>query len=285
MFRTNVWGATSVKKTKRFLSGVGCVVAGVALLVASPTWAEEETEEAATAPVSAEPEDRLSGNLNLVLDSNFMSYGLDVWGTGTFDDALFHPSFDLTWDLGGGFSLYGGTWWDVNNNADTNISDSIQEIDVWVGASYVWEKLSVSLTYQEWMYASDSERIVDLGIAYDTILSPSLVIHGRVDGNGAQEEGAVFVLGVGHSFDVGPVTLDVPLNVGLVTEDYYQDGEGGFGYVSSGLGASIPLSFISEAYGSWSANAGLTYYYTDPDVIGNPDDHILTGTLGVSVAF
>ena len=60
---------------------------------------------------------------------------------------------------------------------------------MWLGGGYTYEKLSVSLTYQEWMYADDSERIVDLGFAYDTFLKPSLVIHGRVDGNGAQEDG------------------------------------------------------------------------------------------------
>ena len=31
------------------------------------------------------------------------------------------------------FNLYAGTWWDVNNNADSSISDAIQEIDVWLG--------------------------------------------------------------------------------------------------------------------------------------------------------
>lgn len=249
--------------------------AALLLLLAMPSSADEAEEEAGS---------KISGNLNLDFNTNFMSYGLDVWGTGTFDDAIFNPSFDLTWDLGGGWSVYGGTWWDVNNNADTNISDVIQEIDVWVGVGYTYEKLSVSLTYQEWMYASDAERIVDLAIGYDTFLSPSLTIHGRVDGNGGQDEGAVFLLGIEHGIDVGTVSLSFPLNVGFVTEDYYVDGEGGFGYVSAGIGASIPLP-ISSAYGDWSLNAGLTYYYTDDEVIANPDDHILTSMVGVSVAF
>ena len=30
-----------------------------------------------------------------------------------------------------------------------------------------------------------------------------------------------------------PWTINFPLNVGFVTEDYYQDDEGGFGYVRS----------------------------------------------------
>ncbi len=249
-----------------------CSAAALLVVLAAPSWAEDE------------PGSKISGNLNLDFNTNFMSYGLDVWGTGDFDDAIFNPSFDLTWDLGEGWTVYGGTWWDVNNNADTSISDVIQEIDVWVGVGYTVDKLSISLTYQEWMYASDAERIVDLAIGYDTFLSPSLTVHGRVDGNGGQSEGAVFVLGVEHGIDVGPVSLSFPLNVAFLTEDYYVDGEGGFGYASLGVGGSIPLP-ISAAYGDWSLNAGLTYYYTDGTNIANPDDNIVTSMVGISVAF
>ena len=237
-------------------------------------------------PASAEEEagSRISGSLNLDFNTNFMSYGLDVWGTGTFDDLLFNPSFDLNWDLGNGLSAYVGTWWDVNRNADSSIGDAIQEIDVWIGVGYTVENFSVSLTYQEWLYANDSERIVDLAFAYDHFLAPSLTIHGRVDGNGAQEEGVVFVLGIEPGTEFGSVSVSAPINVGFVTEDFYVDGEGGFGYVSAGVAASIPLP-ISSAFGEWSLNAGLTYYYTDDEVIANPDDHILTSMVGISVAF
>lgn len=248
------------------------------LLVAGAALAEE--------PPEAEPR-RLSGTLNFDFDTNFMSYGFDVWQRGTFHQVLFHPSAQLNWDLGKGFNVFIGTWWDVNDNARSDISDRIQEIDVWGGVGYSWEKLSLSLTYQEWMYGGGSERIVDLGVAYDVFLSPSLIVHGRVDGNGDQEEGVVFVLGLGHTFEGLPYSssLSFPLNVGFVTEDYYQEDEGGFGYVSFGPQLSIPIGFIPETYGSWSFNTGLTYYYTDPDNIDNSADHILTGKAGISLGF
>lgn len=268
---------------KRRLFHAGCGVFSTLLLASVPVLAEETADVAAEE--AAEPVDHLSGNLLLNINTNFMSYGQDVWQKGTFRDATFNPQFDLKWDFGNGFNVYAGTWWDVNNNADSNISDAIQEIDVWLGAGYTYEKLSVSLTYQEWMYADDSERIVDIGLAYDTILKPSLVIHGRVDGNNAQEEGAVFVLGVAHAIELGSFTVNFPLNVGFVTEDYYQEDEGGFGYASLGALASVPMSFIPEGYGSWTFNTGLTYYYTDDDVIGNDDTNILVGTVGVALAF
>ena len=62
-----------------------------------------------------------------------MSYGFDVWQTGNFDDGLFHPQFDLKWDFGNGFNVFAGVWMDVNSNADSSISDDVQEVDVWLG--------------------------------------------------------------------------------------------------------------------------------------------------------
>jgi len=163
-----------VNTIKRCLFLAGCSVFSTLLLVAAPALAEDP--DPATAPVAADEIDHLSGNLILNVDTNFMSYGFDVWQTGNFDDGLFHPQFDLKWDFGNGFNVFSGVWMDVNSNADSSISDDVQEVDVWLGVGYTYEKLSVSLTYQEWMYAFDSERIVDLGIAYDTFLSPSLTL-------------------------------------------------------------------------------------------------------------
>jgi hypothetical protein len=248
----------------------------MALLVAATPAAAEE---------AAEPVDHLSGNLILNLDTNFMSYGLDVWQTGNFHDGLFHPQFDLKWDFGNGFSLFSGVWMDVNSNADSSISDDVQEVDVWLGAGWACDKLSMSLTYQEWMYASDSERIVDLGLAYDTFLSPSLTLHGRIEGVDGQETGLVAVLGIAHAVEVGPVTLKFPANVAFVTKNYYVDDEGGFGYASVGAVASIPMSFIPEGYGGWTYNIGAYYYHTDAKNIGNRENNIVTATTGVALAF
>lgn len=267
----------------------GCGAASAWLLAAAaPAFAAGEEGEGDAPEVTeqeAAPADKVSANITLALDTNFMSYGFDVWQRGTFDDALFHPQFDIKWLLPAGFNVYGGIWSDINNNESSSIGDAVQEVDLWAGIGYGYDIFSVSLTYQEWMYANDSERIVDLGLAADTILQPNLTIHGRVHGNGEQDEGVVFVPGIGHTFEFGSVTLNTPVKVGFVTNDYYKEGEGGFGYVSVGGNVGVPLSFIAADYGTWGFNTGLTYYYADRGVVGNQDDNILTGTMAVTLGF
>ena len=272
----------------RLRRSAGLALIAVMALAPAASARDEEEEQAKLAAAEADEGDsKLSGFLSFDASTNFMSYGLDVWGTGTFDDLTFNPSFGLEWDFGSGVTGNIGTWWDVNDNAESSIGGhGIQEVDVWVGLGYSWEGLSTSVTYQEWMYGGDSERIVDFTLGYDVIGSPSLTVHGRVDGNNGQNAGAVFVLGGGHEFDLGGVaSLSPSVNVAFVTDDFYVDGEGGFGYVSTGLGLGIPLSFIPSRYGDWAFQMGGTYYYTDPDNINNPHDNIFVGTFGVGVGF
>ena len=97
---------------------------------------------------------------------------------------------------GGGWTTSWGTWWDVNNNVPSAIGGSIQEVDVWAGLGYSSGKWGFSLTYQEWYYAADVERILDFGVSYDGFLSPSVTFHGRVEGNGAQDTGLATVIGI-----------------------------------------------------------------------------------------
>lgn len=234
-----------------------------------------------------EPGSKLSGFMSLDANTNFMSYGFDVWQTGNFGDLDFNPSFGLEWDFGSGFTANVGTWWDVNNNAVSSIGGAgIQEVDVWFGLGYSAGIFSASVTYQEWLYGGDSERILDFILGLDMLLSPTVTIHSRVDGNGTQETGAVFVLSGSHEFALGEfATLSPGVNVAFVTPDYYVADEGGFGYVSLGVGLGVPMTFVPSSYGDWAFQVGGYYYYTSPDNIANTDDNIFTMSFGVGVGF
>ncbi|MDB6132370.1 MAG: hypothetical protein JWM59_613 [Verrucomicrobiales bacterium] len=237
-------------------------------------------------PTAPAPSDAVTGTLGLNYNTHFISYGQDIWQAGTDfgDNATFNPSFELNFDLSHGFKAILGTWWDVNKNAPSNIGDDvIQEIDVWGGFSYTVNKWSFSLLYQEWMYASQSERIVDFKIAYaDGLLNPSLLLHGRVDGAEPFDTGLVTVLGIAPGTKAGPLTLTFPIQVAADTDGFH-GGDGGFSFASAGVTASVPLKFMP---GDWALNAGLIYYHTEKSVFPtNPDSDFLTGTIGLGLTF
>jgi hypothetical protein len=227
----------------------------------------------------------VSGTFNLNYNTHFNSYGQDIWNAGTDfgDKGTFNPSFELNFDLGGGFKGIIGTWWDVNSNADSNIGDAIQEIDVYGGFGYTSGKWSFSLLYQEWMYASQSERIVDFKVAYaDGFLNPSLMLHGRVDGAEPFDTGLVTVLGIAPSAKAGSFTFTFPIQVAADTTGFH-GGDGGFSFASAGVTASVPLSFLP---GNWALNSGLTFYHAEKSVFPtNKDSDFLTGTIGLGLTF
>lgn len=251
-----------------------------------------------TTVTAAEKEDFLTGTLSFDANSHFISYGWDVWGDGSsLSRYAFNPSLEFAWELPGGFTATLGTWWDVNakpvglapGTPESPIGGKIQEIDVWAGLAYNVGDFTAKVTYQNWFYGSETEEVLDVAFSYDTFLSPSLTIHQRLDeGASGGNTGTVAVLGLSHSVEAGPVTFSFPFNVAYFFQDDYHPGstDSGFGYGSLGVTASMPISFISDAYGDWSIHAGLTYYVTSSDVVGNGrKNDFLTANVGVSIGF
>ncbi|WP_035608997.1 hypothetical protein [Haloferula sp. BvORR071] len=264
------------------------------VLGASASHAGEVTTTTTPAPAPAPEEDFFSGTLSLDLNSHFVSYGLDVWGDGNdLEGPTFNPALELTWQLPANFSFILGTWWDVNGKVPSAIGGDLQEIDIWAGLGYKWDKLSITGLYQNWNYGSGNEQIVDVKFAYDCFLSPSLLIHNRVDpGASGGHNGTVIVAGISHSVDVGPVTLAFPLNVAFFTDDDFHPGsvDSGLGYGSLGINATLPLTFLGDKGGEWNIHGGFTYYLTDNDVVGNPrsgrpDGDFFTSNIGIGCAF
>ena len=236
------------------------------------------------APTPAPAPDVVTGTLSLNYNTHFVSYGQDIWGAGNDfgDRGTFNPSLELNFDLGGGWKAILGTWWDVNSNADSSIGDAIQEVDVWAGVGYTTGPWSFTLLYQEWLYASQSERIIDFKIAYANFLNPSLMLHGRVDGAEPFDTGLVTVLGIAPGTTVGPVALSFPIQVAADTDNFH-GGDSGFSFASAGITASVPISFLP---GKWALNAGLVYYYTNDEVIPvNVDESFLTGSICLGLTF
>lgn len=254
--------------------------------------------EMTPAPAPAPLEDVVSGSLNLDFNSHFFSYGNDVWNDGSDPFKMsFNPSAELSLALPANFTATVGIWADINNkgNLAPTIGGDIQEVDLWYGLSYAYDKFTVSATYQQWFYAGEVEDILDIGFSYDTVLSPSLTLHNRLNAGGAGtaggDEGMVIVLGLEHGIEAGPVSISFPFSLAYFVDDGFHaaTSDSGVGYASLGIQASVPLTtVIGDAYGDWSLNAGVTLYVTDDDVIGtgvNPEDTFVATNIGLSLSF
>ena len=257
---------------------------GVAL--AGPT----ETVEAA--PITAPDDDVISGTLSLDANSHFISYGNDVWGDGnSLSHPTFNPMVEIAFDLPNDLTLTFGTWWDMNSKITPSaIGGKIQEIDLWTGLSYTYEKFTIGVTYQAWNYASSTEQIIDVGLEYDCFLSPSLLFHNRLDAGGSGgADGTVMVLGLSHSMELGPVSVSFPVNFATFLGKNFHNAtlgaDSGYGYTSAGVNASYPLTFLGDTYGSWDLHGALTYFWTNNSVtVNNPENSFLTWNAGLGAS-
>lgn len=250
---------------------------------------EEASAEAAASSVS--------GSFSLGINSHHMSSGRDIWGDGSgFHDVQYNPMLNLNFDLGNDVTFNIGSWAEFNDKIAGSVDgNDFQEIDFWAGISFAAGSIDVSLSYQEWIYAGDSERILDVTIGgLDLPLDPTLKFHGRLD-EGAAADTSGPTAGTSHDtgivaslsaslpgFSFAGLDFAVPVSVAFATDGYH-GGDSGYAYSSIGLSTSVPLT------GPWALSAGLTYYLTNDDVIppaaGNTDDNILTGGISIGMSF
>ncbi len=232
-------------------------------------------------------EPSISGSASFDINSHFMSYGADVWGAGSGADLLFQPSLGIAADFGNGFSMNTGVWFDINDQIASSLGGSIQEVDVWLGATWAFDTMSLDLTFQQWYYASETEGIVDLTLSFNTVLSPYVKAHNRIEAVGLQSRGTVIEMGAGYDFPSdGGVSFSIPFAVGIFADKNFQGGHDTFGYANVGFGFSVPMASIPESMGEWDFHGAATLWYTpDSAIPGNPDETFITLNLGVGVGF
>jgi hypothetical protein len=84
------------------------------------------------------------------------------------------------------------------------------------------------------------------------------------------DESFYFTLGINPSVKLGSVKLEFPTFMNIVDDDFYQQFSGagggdGIAVVSTGIKASVPLTFVPEGYGHWTWYAGIKYYHLSND--------------------
>jgi hypothetical protein len=160
------------------------------------------------------------------------------------------------------------------------------EFDWMPGISFVLAKnFTLTVSYFEFDYPSQAgspQRSINSTLAYNDAdllgmwaLNPHVTFLQELTGNNNSGGGHVGLGAAGASlgqyYEVGiapsftflksskyPITLTLPVTVGLGSNGFYGTG---FGYASAGGNFSVPLAFIPSSFGSWTANAGGTYYY------------------------
>jgi hypothetical protein len=86
-------------------------------------------------------------------------------------------------------------------------------------------------------------------------------LKGQADGG--SNEGTYGEFGVAPSWALagGPVTMAIPVRVGLSLKDYYEVGDvdNKFGYVDAGVLFTVPFTGVPTHFGSWNVHGGVNF--------------------------
>ncbi len=259
-----------------------------------------------------------------------LSMGMD-WTTDYFfrgilqedQDYILQPYAEVTFKLmegEGAFTNLGltvGLWNSLHGGpTGTGGGSSTQDPRMWYEADFyaklsatLFEDLTVAMIYTA--YTSPNGRFTSVdelafSFSYNDskllgpfALNPSVLLAFELDGqaDGGSDEGTYLQIGLAPSYtfnDKGtyPMTLSLPITLGLSLSDYYERvGVGGdddtFGYLSIGLAAGVPLKFIPASYGTWTAKASLTFITLGDNLkaVNNGDSSKFIGTLGVAMTY
>jgi hypothetical protein len=100
-------------------------------------------------------------------------------------------------------------------------------------------------------------------VAHASRFAPYALVATELKGqaDGGDDKGTYGEFGVAPSWALagGPVTLAVPVKVGLSLKDYYElsGSDSKFGYVDAGLLVTVPFTGIPSQYGSWNVHGGV----------------------------
>jgi len=177
----------------------------------------------------------------------------------------------------------------VSGTPGVSSPPSWYESDFTVGISTtVLKNLTITPSYFTFLSPNDGFSTfqgLNLKVAYDDTdllkafaLHPYFQILWELDNKAGTgpSQGVYYEIGVAPGATVPglkDLSFTVPLTVGLGSHNFYgeTDAKGNvfqdnFGYFSAGLDASYALSFIPKCFGTWTANASVTYYYLGNDL-------------------
>jgi len=112
-------------------------------------------------------------------------------------------------------------------------------------------------------------------------LAPSVALAFEVDKSSGADKGVYLELGVTPAIPLGddaPVSITIPVKVGLGLKDYYADDK--FGYFSGGIAISHPVNDTFEIHGSV-----IGYGFGDFLKLYNDKSGDVVGSIGFGISF
>jgi hypothetical protein len=108
--------------------------------------------------------------------------------------------------------------------------------------------------------------------------------------DGGSNEGTYAEFGVGPSWPLGssPVSLAIPVKIGLSLNDYYEmsGSDNKFGYADAGVLLTVPVTKIPSRFGAWNVHGGVNFLaFGDTTKSFNNGDSgqvIVSGGIGIS---
>jgi hypothetical protein len=259
---------------------------------------------AGTVPVApAAPEPPASSPVTVTVGADFPTLYFFRGLRQEADSALtFQPFVDVGITASDTVSFNVGTWNSLHSGSNSDAYDNAwYESDIYGSATFTAGKWKPGLLFTAYTSPANAyDTVSELAgvLAYDDSasavpISPKVTVAFELSdatADGGANKGIYLELGGKPSFTAGPVTIGVPLKVGLSLKDYYEDpltGEDNtFGYFDVGLSAGVPLSFLHG--GSWEAHGGVDFYTLGdglPKLLNADKTERVVGSIGFSVAF
>lgn len=297
--------------TKTVGKFAGVTALAGALLIGSPAAAHEaeETSDPNTGAISLGAGTNVSTHYFfrgiLQEDQGFITQPWAELGFNLYEGTDGIDSVDLSVGIWNSFHD------EETGEATSDGADSWYEADLYagVGVSFL-EDFSAGLTYTAYTSPNDAFTTIEeisLSFGYDDsglwedagvedfALNPSLTAAFEIDETAyGPDEGIYLDFGIAPSFTIVesgdyPITLTVPVTVGLGLSDYYETttDDDHFGYVDLGLDFSMPLAFMPAEFGAWEAGVGAHFLFLGDNLetTNNGDDFEVIGTFSLSMSY
>jgi hypothetical protein len=236
------------------------------------------TEQAAT-PAPEPPAKKVTGTVGADVPSVYFFRG---YRQETDPSFTFQPFVDIGVAASDKVSLNFGLWNSFNTGSlNDAIGSSYYETDFYAAATVGM----VKATYTAYTYPKiDDSTIHELmfSASADNKLAPSVALAFELKKAAGVDKGVYLELGISPAVpmaDDAPVSITIPVKVGLSLKDYY--GGDTFGYFSAGVNLGHSINDTVEVHGGITVYGfGDTLKFVNNDKAGEA-----VGSVGFSVSF